>query len=165
MGLKDQVNAEQWKVLLNAPSAAAEYVATASGGGLEVIKEVFTSMRAVQETAFREGGSGFGKVVDGILEEMKEMSLDEAKTDTIHYESKDLAALREEAKGVVVKAGEAAALMEGGDGYKRWLLYIARKVAETKTGGVLGFGGTSVIDEKEEAALTELKTLLGVVEM
>jgi hypothetical protein len=165
MGLKDQISAEQWKVLLNAPSAAAEYVATASGGGLEVIKEVFTSIRAVQETAFRTDGSGFGTLVDGILAEMKEMTFSEAKEDTVRYESKDLASLREEAKGVVVSAGTAAAALDGGDGYKRWLLFIARKVAETKTGGVLGFGGTSVIDEKEEAALAELKTLLGVVEM
>ncbi len=165
MGIKDQISAEQWKVLLNAPSAAAEYVATASGGGLEVFKEVFTSMRIVQEAAFRDGGSGFGKLVDGILEEMKEMSLNEAETDTIHYAKNGMAVFREETKGVVIKAGEAAALLEGADGYKRWLLYIARKVAETKTGGVLGFGGTSVIDEKEEAALAELKTLLGVTEM
>ena len=39
---------------------------------------------------------------------------------------------------------------------------MARKVAETKTGGFLGMGGTSVIDEKEQAALDELAALMGI---
>lgn len=165
MGIKETLTPEQWKALLNAPSYAAEYVATASGGGLEFIQEVFTSMKVVTDTATRKDGSGFGKLVDEILAEMSEMSFKDARADSIKTESTDMASLREAAKQVVTDAGVAATALEGGDGYKRWLLYVARKVAETRTGGILGYGGTSVIDEKEEAALTELKTVLGVTEM
>ena len=165
MGIKDQITPEQWKALLNAPSYAAEYVATASGGGLDFIQEVFTSMKIVQDTAVRKDGSGFGKLVDEIMSEMAEMTFKEARADSIKTESTDMASLRDAARQVVVDAAAAASALEGGDGYKRWLLYGARKVAETRTGGVLGFGGTSVIDEKEEAALAELKVILNVTEM
>jgi hypothetical protein len=165
MGIKDQVTSEQWKALLNAPSYAAEFVATASGGGLDFIKEVFTSMKVVQDTAVRKDGSGFGKLVDEIMTTMTEMSFNEAKNDTLKTESTDLESMRAAAKQVVADAAAAATPLEGGEGYKRWLLYVARKVAETRTGGVLGFGGTSVVDEKEEVALAELKAVLGVTEM
>jgi len=96
---------------------------------------------------------------------MTEMSFNEAKSDTLKTESTDLNSMRAAARQVVVDAAAAASTLDGGDGYKRWLLFVARKVAETRTGGVLGFGGTSVIDEKEEAALTELKMILNVTEM
>lgn len=165
MGIKDQVTPEQWKALLNAPSYAAEYVATASGGGLDFIAEVFTSMKVVQDTAVRKDGSGFGKLVDEIMATMTEMSFSEAKNDTLKTESTDLDSMRAAAKQVVSDAAAAASMLDGGDGYKRWLLFVARKVAETRTGGVLGFGGTSVIDDKEEVALGELKTILNVTEM
>lgn len=165
MGIKDQVTPEQWKALLNAPSYAAEYVATASGGGLDFIAEVFTSMKVVQDTAVRKDGSGFGKLVDEIMATMTEMSFSEAKNDTLKTESTDLDSMRAAAKQVVSDAAAAASTLDGGDGYKRWLLFVARKVAETRTGGVLGFGGTSVIDDKEEVALGELKTILNVTEM
>lgn len=165
MGIKDQITPEQWKALLNAPSYAAEYVATASGSALDFIQEVFTSMKIVQDTAVRKDGSGFGKLVDEIMSEMSEMTFKEARADSIKTESTDMASLREAARQVVVDAAAAASALEGGDGYKRWLLYGARKVAETRTGGVLGFGGTSVVDEREEAALAELKSILNVTEM
>jgi len=43
MSIKDQVTPEQWKALLNAPGAASTYVSTASGGGFDMINEVFTA--------------------------------------------------------------------------------------------------------------------------
>lgn len=165
MGIKDQITPEQWKALLNAPSYAAEYVATASGGSLDFIQEVFTSMKVVQDTAVRKDGSGFGKLVDEIISEMSEMTFKEAREDSIKTESTDMTSMREAAKTVVVDAAAAASSLEGGDGYKRWLLYVARKVAETRTGGVLGFGGSSTVDAKEEAALAELKAILNITEM
>jgi len=93
---------------------------------------------------------------------MKGMNLNDAKADAHQYQSKDIAALRAEAKQLVVDGAAAAAALPDGDGYKRWLVEMARKVAETKTGGILGFGGQAVIDEKEEAAIAELTELLGI---
>jgi hypothetical protein len=39
---------------------------------------------------------------------------------------------------------------------QRWLVDMARKVTETKIGGVWGFGSEVAIDEKEQAAIAEL---------
>jgi len=162
MSFKDKVTEEQWKALINAPSAAASYVATASGGGLEVIKEVFTAVKFVQESMTKAGGSGYGSLVDELLAAMKGMTAADARQDAAKFESRDVASIRAEAKQLVASGSAAADTQPEAEGYKRWLLDLARKVAETKTGGVLGFGGTSVIDEKEQAALDELKSLMGL---
>ena len=162
MSLKEKVTEEQWKALINAPSAAASYVATASGGGFEVIKEVFTAMKFVQESLTKVGGSGYGTLVDELLAAMKGMSVQDAREDAIKYETKDVASIRAEAKQMVANGVAAAETQPEADGYKRWLLDMARKVAETKTGGVLGFGGKSVIDEQEQAALDELAVMMGL---
>lgn len=163
MSIKGLVTPEQWKALINAPSAAANYAATASGGGLEIFKEVFTAMKVIQESTIKAGGSGYGKVVDDLLTTMKEMTFEDAKAASEKYESRDLAAIRAEAKQVVADAAAAVSTLPEGEGYKQWILYIAQKVSETRTGGFLGYGSTSVIDEKEQAALNELAVVLGLV--
>jgi hypothetical protein len=162
MSLKDRLSPEDWKTLVNAPGAASSYVSSASGGGLEVIKEVLSAGRFAQETAAKTGGSGYGELVDDLLAAMKDMSRKEAKESSIQQELTDLQTLRTNMKQMVIEAGKLASDLPGGDGYKRWLLDMVREVAETKTGGFLGIGGKSVIDEKEEAAIQELKVLLGV---
>jgi hypothetical protein len=50
----------------------------------------------------------------------------------------------------------------GAEDYQRQTLEIVCKVALTKTGGFLGFGGRSVIDETEQAALNQLAASMGV---
>jgi hypothetical protein len=98
--------------------------------------------------------------VAGLLEDLKGMSKDEAKAFTMKVEGKDPAAVRAQVKDAVVAAGATVAGMAGADGYKKWILDIARAVAATKTGGFLGIGAKSVIDEKEQAALDELAAAL-----
>lgn len=162
MSIKEKVTAEQWKTLFNAPSAASAYVSTASGGGLEMFKELFTASKFIAELTKQSGGSVYGELVDGFIEAIKDMSPKDAKAETIKYQSRDPQGIRTEAKQIVADGAAVASTLPGGDGYKRWLLDMARKVAETKTGGVLGVGGTSVIDEKEQAAIDELASLMGV---
>ena len=162
MSIKEQVSPEQWKSLFNAPSAASTYVSTASGGGLEMFRELFSASKFVQEQVAKTSGSGYGKLVDDFVATIKTMSPKDAMADTIKYQSKDPAGLREEAKKIVAEGVAAASALPDSDGYKRWILDMARKVAETKTGGFLGMGGTSVIDEKEQTALDELAALMGV---
>ena len=162
MNIKEQVSPEQWKSLFNAPSAASTYVSTASGGGLEMFKELFSASKFVQEQVAKTSGSGYGKLVDDFIAAIKTMSPKDAMSDTIKYQSKDPAGLREEAKKIIADGVAAASALPDSDGYKRWILDMARKVAETKTGGFLGMGSTSVIDEKEQAALDELAALMGI---
>ncbi len=162
MSIKDQVSAEQWKALINAPGAASTFVATASGGGLEIFKEIFSASKFTQQLAAKSGGSGYGNLVDELISAMKNMSIDDAKANAIQYQSQNPVDIRAEMKQLVADGASATAALPDAEGFKRWLIDIAREVAETKTGGVLGFGGQSVIDEKEQAALDELADLLGV---
>ncbi len=162
MSIKDQVTPAQWKALYNAISAASTYVSTASGGGFEMFKEAFSASKFMVETSQKAGGSGYGTLVDEMLAVMKGMTFNDAKTDIYQYQSKDITSLRTEAKQLVADGGLVASSLPDGDGYKRWLVDMARKVAETKTGGMLGFGGEAVIDEKEQTAIAELTTLLGI---
>jgi hypothetical protein len=162
MSIKDQVTPEQWKALLNAPGAASTYVSTASGGGFEVFNEVFTASKFAKELAMKAGGSGYGKLVDDLLAAMKSMSFEDAKANQIKYQSKDPAGMRAECKQFVADAVAIARALPNSEGYERWILDMVRKVAETKTGGFLGIGAKSVIDEKEKAALDELAILMGM---
>lgn len=162
MSIKSQISPDQWKLLLNAPGAASTYVSTASGGGFEMIKEVITASKFAQELSEKSGGSGYGELVDELLAAMKTMTSKDAKEESIKYTSKDPAGIRAEAKQFVVDGIAAIAGMPGADGYKKWILDMARAVAETKTGGFLGIGAKAVIDEKEQAALDELAGVLGL---
>ena len=161
MSVKDQVSLEQWKALFNATSAASAYVASASGGGLEMFKELFSASKFMAETIKKSSGSGYGELVDAFLERMKGMTPKDMKADAVRYESRDRDGIRAESKQVVVDGAAVAAALPGGDGFSRWILDMAREVAATKTGGILGIGGTAVIDDKEQAALDELAAMLG----
>jgi hypothetical protein len=110
----------------------------------------------------KQSSSGYGELVDGFIEAIKGMSPGDAKAETIKYKAKDPDGIRAEAKQIVIDGAAVAATLPGADGYKRWILDMVRRVAETKTGGILGVGGTSVIDDQEQAAIDELASLMGV---
>jgi hypothetical protein len=114
----------------------------------------------MQDLAGQSGGSGYGELVDDLLAAIKGMSQADAKAETHKYEGKDLESIRSEARQVVADGVAIAANLSGADGYKRWILDMARKVAETKTGGFLGIGAKAVIDEREQAALDDLADLI-----
>ena len=162
MSVNDQVSPEQWRALFNATSAASAYVASASGGGLEMFKELFSASKFMVETLKKSSGSGYGELVDAFVERMKGMSPKDARADAAQYDSRDRDGIRAESKQIVADGFAIAETLPGGDGFKRWVLDMAREVAATKTGGVLGIGATSVIDEQEQAALDELTEMLGV---
>ena len=162
MSIKSQLSADQWKLLLNAPGAASVYVSTASGGGFEMIKEVISAGKFAQELGEKTGGSGYGELVDELLAAIKTMTSKDATAESIKYTANDPAGIRAEAKQFVVDGVAAVAGMPGVEGYKKWILDLARAVAETKTGGFLGIGAKAVIDEKEQAALDELAAVLGL---
>lgn len=161
MTIKEQLTPEQWKVLFNGPNAASTYIATASGGGFEVFSEVFSASKFMQESMVKTGGSGYGEIVDEILTSMKGLTLNDARGMVIKYQATDPASIRIELKQLITEAATIAAPFPGAEGYKKWILEMVNKVAETRTGGILGFGGTSIVDEKEKAALDELKLILG----
>jgi hypothetical protein len=160
MSVRDQVTPEHWKALLIAPGAASTYISTASGGSLEMLDEIFSAGKFFRELSRKTGGSGYGVLVDELLDALKNMTLAEAGDTGFKYRTSDTAGMRLELKQFVANTVAGAKALPDGDGYARWILDMAREVAETKTGGFLGIGGRSVIDEKEQAALDELKTLM-----
>jgi hypothetical protein len=162
MSIKDQLTAEQWKVLINAPGAASTYVSTASGGGLEVFNEILTASKFTAKLSNQAGGSGYGELVDELLATIKGMTVKDAQENSVKYQSTEPAAIRAELKQYVAGAVDLIKSLPGADGYKRWILDMVREVAETKTGGFLGIGAKSVIDEKEQAAINEMAALLGL---
>lgn len=159
VALRKQVTPEQFKTIFNGPVAAAQYVATASGGALELVREMFASANAMREQAI-ENASAYGPLVESIAEDMKEFSLSDAGDLSVRVEGRDIETVRAGSKQLVADAAAAVAAMPGADGYKRWVLDVARAAAAAKTGGFLGFGAKSVVDEQEEAALAELEALL-----
>lgn len=162
MSIKDQIGEENWKLLYTAMGAASSYVSTASGGGMEVFKEIFTAGKFAQELLKREGGSGYGEIVDELLSAMKDMPVKDAREMAVEFESKDVEGVRLELKQVVSDAAAAISGLPGEQGFKQWLLDMAQEIAETKTGGFLGIGGKSVIDEQEQAAIDELADIFGL---
>lgn len=159
MSIKEQASAEQWKALMNTPGAAAAYVSTASGGLMDMVKETFTASKFIQESVTKIGQTGYGTLVEELLAAMKAMTLSDMQANAHPYQAKDQVGLRSEAKQLVADGFKAAAAFNDTEGYRKWVLELARQVALTKTGGFLGMGGQAVIDEKEQAALNELAAL------
>jgi hypothetical protein len=63
----------------------------------------------------------------------------------------------------VVAAGAAATGLPGGEIYRRWLVGLARAVAEAESdGGFLGFGAEAM-HAAEQAALAEIAEALGLL--
>jgi hypothetical protein len=162
VGLRNQLTAEQFRAVYNAPLAAATYVSTASGGGFEMVSELLSAGKFISEQLKAGGETGYGELVDGLLADLRGMSKDDAKAETVKYEGKDPAALRGQARQIVADAGAAVGGMPGADGFQRWILDIAGTVAAAKTGGFLGIGAKSVVDAQEQAALDELAAALAV---
>jgi hypothetical protein len=162
MSLKETVPTKNWKALYNAPFAAAVYVALASGGTSDFPKELFSAGKFISEQTKQSGETGYGELVDELTIDLKNMPEDEAKAITLDYQGKHKTAIRSQAKQAVADAAAVVAELAGADGYRRWLLDAARRAAETKSGGFLGIGAKAEVDEKEQAALDELKSILGM---
>lgn len=162
MSIKDQVTPEQLKTLVSAPGAASTIVSMASGGAFETLKEVFSASKFAAELSEKTGGSGYGPLVDDLLLLMKGMDYQEARENTVEFERKDPASVRDELKKIISDAAGIVASVPGGDGYKRFLLDMARQTAETKTGGFLGIGAKSIVDTAEQAVLKDLEAILGL---
>lgn len=162
MSIKDQLTPEQWKVVFNAPIAAGTYVASASGGIMELSKELMEVSKFMSQEA-AAGDAEYGDLVSDFLATMKGMSHDEMKALMIQYEkTPDISGIRKQTMDTVVNAWAALAALPGADGFARWLLEVGRRAAATKTGGHLGIGNKSIIDEQEQAALDELAAVLVV---
>jgi hypothetical protein len=159
MTTKADYTAEEWELLMKAPFMAGMAIVAASPSGpIGVVKEMFAVGRVLVEGTEE---SSTNELISALVSDVKAGHRPAASTESISSveEAKDLAlkAYREVAALLARKAPAAEA-----EGFKRWLLTAAQRVAgASKEGGFLGLGGVRVSDA-EQAALGEIAGALGV---
>jgi hypothetical protein len=156
---KDYTDAE-WKSITTAPFLAGLFITMADPSGLAgIAKEALAVGKALADT---EAGSQ-PEIVASLVGALKEGGFS-GRPELPDLPKGDLAATRGAISGHLKEAVSAIAARSPAeaDAFKTWLVAAARKAAEAaKEGGFLGFGGT-LVSEKEQSALAELATELGV---
>jgi hypothetical protein len=153
MAIEDQLTPSQWRALRQAPRAAGQYVATAVGGKVQEVRELLALGEALRRELGRDpAGDLIGAVAAAILGEAP-MQAEPGPS------SGDRPALLR----AVTVAGAASEGLPGGEAYRRWLVELAREVAQAESdGGFLGIGAEAM-HIAEQAALAELAEALGLL--
>jgi hypothetical protein len=162
--LSTKFSPEEWTLIESAPFLAGLSVTLSDlrSGLFGAIKESFAPSQAIMEA----GTAASNPVVASVIASMKEMA---TKRQQLQLPLSVAGKKPEEVKAEVgAQLAKIPAILEGkvpgeqAEGYKKWLLGIAGKVANAATeGGFLGFGGERV-SAAETAAINELASSLGV---
>jgi len=160
MSTKADFTADEWKQIQRAPFMAGLAVVAASPSGpFGVVKEMFAVGKMLGEVKTQGSSNELIKALVGDIEAgAKDMSAPEELKGKTPDEVKSYAigSLRQ-----VAALLEKKAKFDEAQGFNRWLVSVAQKVAEAaKEGGLLGFGGTQV-SEQEAATIKELSTAVG----
>ena len=160
MASKTDFTPTEWSTLLKAPGwASLAVVAASPSGPFGVVKEMFAAGKVLADA--KTGGQNplvGALVTDLTTSEGRQQAQPKEVMGKTPDEIRALAVdnLKQVTSLVNAKAGADA------DGFKRWLATLSERVAQAATeGGFLGFGGTRVSD-KEETALADIRTALGV---
>jgi hypothetical protein len=124
------------------------------------MKEMFSVAKFVAETKMKGGANGI--ITDLVAELSTREGAQAARPDGIQGKSPDEA--RQMALAELKKAGELADAKAAGDaaGFKEWLQEVSTRVAKaSKEGGFFGIGGT-LVSEKEQQALADTASALGL---
>lgn len=165
MSLKDSFTPEEWFKVMTAPGRAGGVIVAASPSG---ITGIVAEARAIGE-AIREQVSGPGRTP--LLEAMA-ADLMGKPTDPKTMPPQDRARNMDEARQLGLEAVRQAVWLvsakaspEDSVAYKNLLMTVAQRTAEAaKEGGFLGIGG-ELVNDKERAALAELRELLRLDEV
>jgi hypothetical protein len=158
MGIKDELTPDQWRAVYNAPYAAAVYVTASSGGYTEERFERHTANNAIKQT-LKKGGSEYGELVVAVIADMNAMSGKEKKAAKFEFKHWGLDMVRPDSWMVVNEAAKALKGKPGIEGFKQWVLDIARVAAERSRGGLLSSTGNQPLDSKEIFALSEIERI------
>lgn len=152
MTTKADFNAEDWTTLTEGPLLAGMWVVTAERGG--TLRESLAVGKTYAEARKHQGES---PLLDAVV--ATPPALDPARLREGGGDAKAVATARlREAVGVV----EANGSPEEVAAYKQFVVTVAEAVANAnKEGGFAGIGGTPV-SENEQAALDEIRSLLGL---
>lgn len=140
---------EEWETVLKGPPSAGMIVITAQRGG--TIRESFSMAKAYTEVRQQHGDS----------ELLDEVAATKPEIDHTRYHSADErkdAALQHLRQAVDLLQQKASS--QEVDEYKRFVLTLAKRVAEAHKEGFLGLSGERVSDA-EQAAVAEIAQTLG----
>jgi hypothetical protein len=150
MSKKADFNAEEWSTVVEAPLLAGLRVVAADRGG--TIRESMAIGRVYAAARERRGES---ELLDELVSSAP--AVDEGRVRS----AGDVAAAADESLRSAVRILESKATPEEVEGYKRFVLDVARAAAEAhKEGGFIGIGGRQV-SEAEQAELDALAATLG----
>jgi hypothetical protein len=162
--LSTKFSPEEWTLVKSAPFLAGLFVTLSDlhSGLFGAIKEGFVPSQAVVEAL--TGASN--PVVGSVAASIKEMAV---KREKLQPPVSVAGKKPEEVKAeIAAQLAKIPAILEGkvpadqAEGFRGWLVDIARKVANAATeGGFFGFGGQRV-SAAETAAINELAASLGV---
>jgi hypothetical protein len=160
MTTKADYTAEEWELLRKAPLImAAAVIVSDLSGSIGVAREFLSMAQAVEETGERHDANELVAALVADLQRPQGEHAEETEdiTDISEARAKALAETREIATLLARTSPPAEA-----EGFKRWMLSIARRVSEAaREGGVLGIG-SKLVSEKETAMIDELAEALGV---
>jgi hypothetical protein len=157
MSTKNDYSAEEWKAISSAPVAAGLLITLADASGpVGITKEAMAVGKAITQSASEDAP----EIVKALAETVKSGGRPELPD----VKSGDRASTKNALIGVIKTAVAALQTKSPAeaDRYKNWLVSVAAKAAEaSKEGGFLGFGGTQVSTDEQEA-LRQLAAALGV---
>jgi hypothetical protein len=149
---------DEWQVLFAAaPMAGLGISASSPNGPFGVVKEMFSVGMALAEVV-KKGSDN--SLVKAVADDMQARGTKPEGLKGVKSPEEALRAVLEhmgKVSDIVAKKAPAEA-----EGFKRWLVEIAKRVAEASNeGGFLGFGGEKV-SAKEREAIQAIAEKLGV---
>ena len=151
MTTKADFNAEEWTTLVEGPLLAGMRVVAAERGG--TIRESLAIGKAYAAARQQHGESALLDEIVSSPPALDPGRMREAGGDVRQFTTGRL----QEAVGIV----ESKATAEDAEAYRRFVVTVAEAVANAnREGGFAGIGGKPV-SEKEQAALDEIRSILG----
>jgi hypothetical protein len=141
---------DEWKQVLEGPPSAGMMVVTAQRGG--TVRESFSMAKAYAEARQQHGDSQ-------LLDEIAATKPEVDRTRYHSYEELEQGALQNLREAVELL--ERKATPEEVDQYKRFVLGLAKRVAEASKDGFLGLSG-EVVSDAEQAAIDTIASTLGI---
>jgi hypothetical protein len=156
---KADYTAEEWELLTRAPAMVGMAIVAASPSGpVGVVKEMAAIGRALGEASQLDETN---TLISAIVADFKAGHRPAGLTEQVQNVEEIKASALQTCRDVVTLLTRKAPAPEA-EGFKRWLMTAAQRVAEAaKEGGFLGIGGVRV-SEAEQATLAEMAEALGV---
>lgn len=159
MSKKTDYSAEEWKAISGAPVAAGLLITLADASGpVGIAKEALAVGKAIAQSS---ASGNAPEIAKSIAENVKSGG---GRPELPDLPAGDRAQTKDALIGAIKAAVQAVENKSPGEAetYKAWLASIAAAVSRaSKEGGFLGFGGTTVSRDEEEA-INRLAEALGV---